>query len=196
MTKMTTTNPSTYTAPAKLFHWLTVVLLTLQYTLGWLMPDADQFSQPSGPTAWHLSFGALMLLLVLVRLLWRTMHPVPQPLAQSRSLQQAAQVTHWLLYFLLLALPLLGWANASSRGWTVLLFGVLPLPPLLALDSPLGHIFGDLHILAAWMLIVVAGLHVAAALYHHLVAKDDTLQRMLPLRWFGRKAGGSSSRTS
>jgi cytochrome b561 len=64
----------------------------------------------------------------------------------------------------------------------VSLFGVLPLPPLSAKGSPFGHAFGDLHKPTVWVLIAVVALHVAGALYHHFILKDDTLRRMLPER--------------
>ncbi len=95
-------------------------------------------------------------------------------------LQHAAQVTHLALYALLLVLPLLGWANASSRGWTVSLFGLLPLPPLLPTGAATGPVLGDLHGLAATLLLVGVGLHVAAVLYHQVLLKDRLLQRMFP----------------
>lgn len=180
---MQTINAPIYTAPAKLFHWLTVLLLVIQYAIGWLMPDVHRDTQPVGLISWHLSIGALIVLLVLMRLLWRWTHPTPpEPQMLSPLLQGIARTTHWLLYLLLVAFPLMGWANASARGWPVSLFGVLPLPPLSAKGSPLGHAFGDLHKATVWVLIAVVALHVAGALYHHFILKDDTLRRMLPGR--------------
>lgn len=97
----------------------------------------------------------------------------------SPLLNWIARTTHWLLYLLLIAFPLMGWANASSRGWPVSLFGVVPLPALSSKGSQLGHTLGDMHQLFAWVLIAMVALHVAAALYHHFIIKDDTLRRML-----------------
>ncbi len=178
----TTSNPK-YSAPAKFFHWLTVLLLVIQYTIGWLMPDIGRDTQPVGLISWHLSIGALIVLLVLIRLMWRSKHhPPPAPQTLSPLLNRIARATHWLLYLLLIAFPLMGWANASSRGWPVSLFGVLPLPALSSKGSQLGHTLGDMHQLFAWVLIAVVALHGAAALYHHFIVKDDTLRRMLPNR--------------
>jgi cytochrome b561 len=92
----------------------------------------------------------------------------------------AASVTHGLLYVLLIALPLMGWANASAHGWTVSLFHVVPLPALAAAGSAFGHTLGDVHKLTAWVLLGLIGLHVAAALFHQFVIRDGTLSRMLP----------------
>lgn len=83
------------------------------------------------------------------------------------------------LYGLLVALPLLGWANASARGWSVRLFGVLPLPALAAKGSALGHSLGDVHQTVAWVLLAIIGLHVLGALYHLIIVRDHTVARML-----------------
>jgi cytochrome b561 len=168
---MQTTPASTYSAPAKLFHWLTVLLLMIQYALGWLMPDR-----------YNLSIGALIVLLLVLRLLWRWTHPGPPEPRTVPPLQWAARATHWLLYALLVAFPLLGWANASSHGWAVSLFGIVPLPPLSPQGSRLGQAFGDAHKLTAWVLIAMVSLHVAGALYRHFIVGDDTLRRMMPAR--------------
>ncbi len=94
------------------------------------------------------------------------------------------RVVHWLLYLLLFALPVLGWINASWRGFPVIMFG-LELPKLVGTRVPGWGWTGDVHgILANYGLLVLVGLHVAAALYHYFVRRDGVLQRMLP----GQKA--------
>jgi cytochrome b561 len=168
---MQTMTAPTYSAPVKLFHWLTVLLLAIQYAMGWLMPDR-----------YNLSIGALIMLLVVLRLLWGWTHPAPPEPQTLWPLQWVARATHWLLYALLVAFPLMGWANASSLGWAVSFFGIVPLPPLTPQGSPLGRALGDVHKWTAWVLIAVIALHVASVLYRHFIVKDDTLRRMMPTR--------------
>jgi cytochrome b561 len=178
---MQTSEPPAFSAPAKLFHWLTVLLLVVQYAIGWLMPDVHKDTQPVGLIGLHLSFGATIVLLVLVRLAWRFSHKPPAGSSVlPRSMRLAARLTHGLLYVLLIALPLMGWANASARGWAVSLFHVVPLPALAAAGSAFGYTLGDVHQLTAWVLLGLIGLHVAAALFHQFVIRDSTLGRMLP----------------
>jgi cytochrome b561 len=91
-----------------------------------------------------------------------------------------SRVTHFLLYAALVVVPLLGWINASSRGWTVRLVGVVPYPALSAPGSAFGNEMGDVHGILAWVLFALVGLHIAAALFHRFVLRDHVLQRMLP----------------
>ncbi|MFM0322642.1 cytochrome b [Caballeronia glebae] len=170
-----------YNAPARLLHWATALLLLIQYVLAWTMPDVHRDTQPVGLIAWHLGLGVAIFLLVLVRLLWRSAHAAPpEPASLPPALRAFARYTHWLLYALLVAVPLMGWANASSRDWPVSLLAFMPMPPLAPTGSLIGHALGDWHRDFAWVLLALAGLHIAAALFHRFVLRDDTLARMLP----------------
>lgn len=83
-----------------------------------------------------------------------------------------------MLYALLVAVPVLGWINASSRAWPLTLFGVVPLPALSPAGSSFGHAMGDVHSVLAWALFALIFLHVAAALLHRFVFRDRVLQRL------------------
>lgn len=175
------TSVQTYSTGSKLLHWLILALLVIQYTLGWTMPDIHKGTVPSGLIAWHLSIGTLILLAVIIRLVWRWMTPIPpSPDSIPRVLQWLSRLTHFALYFILLILPFMGWANASARGWTVTLFGTIALPALVKTGSPFGRALGGIHGTTAIILLVVIGLHVCAAFYHQWVLRDGLLRRM----WF------------
>ncbi|MDB5990783.1 MAG: cytochrome [Herbaspirillum sp.] len=175
---MTTHN---YSGPTKILHWLTVILLVIQYSVGWLMPDVHRNMPTVGLIGWHLSIGTAIILLVLIRLIWHWIKPSPPPLQTvSPLLQKFGRATHSLLYLLLVAFPLMGWVNASAHGLPLTLFGVFPLPSLAPNGSSLVHAFGELHTPFTWVLLAVIALHVSAALYHHVIVKDETLRRMLP----------------
>jgi cytochrome b561 len=90
--------------------------------------------------------------------------------------------THVLMYVLFFAVPLLGWAASSAKGYPIVWFGVLPLPDWVAVDQELGQVLQDLHSLAAWALMALVVLHVGAALKHHLVDRDGLIHRMRPGR--------------
>lgn len=173
------TSQTKYNGFAQLLHWLIVLLLIVQYAVAWTMPDIRRDTLPVGLVAWHLSLGTAILFVMLVRLLWRALHPAP-PRGGPDLLVRLAKLGHVGIYVLLFAVPILGWVNASSRGYAVSLFGAIALPPLSATGSSTGHAAGDIHSFLAWALIVLVGVHVLAALYHQFVLRDGTLNKMMP----------------
>jgi cytochrome b561 len=178
------TNPriaAGYTGTAKLLHWLILALLVAQFIVAWTMPHMRRDTQPDTLINLHFSFGVLVLAVAVVRLAWRATHGEPAPEDGLPPWQlQSARAVHWLLYGLLFVLPILGWINASWRGFPVIMFG-LELPKLIATRAPGWGWTGDVHsLLANYLLLVLVGLHVAAALYHYFVRRDGVLQRMLP----------------
>ncbi len=177
-----TENGVGYTGTAKVLHWLIVALLIVQFVLAWTMPGIRRDTKPDTLINLHLSFGALILAIVVVRLGWRLTHGEPPPEVGIPLWQvQSARFVHWLLNLLLLVVPMLGWMNASFRGFPVVLFGLIELPKLMTTQSQGFAWTGDVHgLLATYVLLPLVGLHVAAALYHWLVRRDGVLQRMLP----------------
>ena len=170
-----------YTRVAQGFHWLVLGLLAVQFAVAWTMPDITPKTPDAGLVAWHLSIGATILLVMLLRLAWRTTHtPPPPPADLPRPLQWLSRITHWLLYAILIVLPFMGWANASSRGYPVRLFGIIPLPALVAKGDPFAHSLGGYHADLALVLLGVIALHVSGALFHLVVKRDGVAQRMLP----------------
>ncbi|MDR5785004.1 cytochrome b [Caballeronia sp. LP003] len=168
-----------YDAVARTLHWLTVLLVAMQFVIGWTMPDVHKDTQPVDLIAWHLGVGATLVAVIAIRVVWRLTHwPTPDELPPLLSV--VSRITHVLLYAALVLVPLLGWINASSRGWTVRLPGVVSYPALSEPGSAFGHAMGDVHGILAWVLFALIGLHVVAALFHRFVLKDHVLQRMLP----------------
>jgi len=168
-----------YGAIAKILHWLVVVMLLGQYSIGWLMPDVHR-GPPGTPMGLHISLGILILVLVVFRFAWRQAHPVAQDTSLSAWQRNLSELIHWLLYALVLATTLSGWLFASARGWAVSLFFVIPLPMLTSQNSILIHRIDGLHQIMEWALFTVITVHVGAALMHQLVYKDRIVQRMWP----------------
>jgi len=174
-------NTDSYSGLAKILHWLVVVLLLAQFAVAWTMPDVHRDTKPVGLIAWHLSIGTAILLVMLVRLGWRSVSTVPPaPDTLAPPLRLLSRLAHWLLYGLLIGLPLLGWINANARGWTVRLFGGLPLPALVPAASSWGRQMGGVHQVVALVLLGVVGLHVLGALYHQFILRGGLLRRLLP----------------
>ncbi|MGH6704576.1 MAG: cytochrome b [Bradyrhizobium sp.] len=169
-----------YGTTAKVFHWLIVALLLVQYPIGWFMPDLHRDTKPGAPMTFHISFGIVILLLIVMRFAWRLMHPVAPESALPRWQRLGSEAVHWLLYALVLATTLTGWLFASFRGWSVSLFFVMPLPMLAGDNAAAGKAIDGLHQAMEWSLLAVIGIHVAAALAHIFVYRDRIMQRMLP----------------
>ena len=188
MAKVQQSTHPAYDAVARTLHWLTVLLIAMQFVIGWTMPDIHKGTQPVGLIAWHLGVGSTLIAVMVIRVVWRLTHwPTPDELPPLLSV--VSRITHFLLYAALVAVPLLGWINASSRGWTVRLLGVVRYPALSELGSAFGREMGDVHGILAWVLFALIGLHVMAALFHRLILKDHVLQRMLPHAGLSRDQG-------
>jgi cytochrome b561 len=180
---MTTPNNQedrTYGPVARTLHWLVFALVTVQVLAGWFMPHIRRGTPQEGLVELHLSLGATVMLLVILRLAWRVMRPTPLTTTMARWERVLAKLTHELLYALLLAIPLLGWAAAGFFGFNVRLFGFIPLPALADNTMQWAHTAGDVHTALTYVLLGLVGLHALAALWHHFVRRDRVLQRMLP----------------
>lgn len=170
-----------YGSVAKLFHWTILALVAAQFAIGWLMPDIRRGMQPETWMNLHLSVGLTILALMSLRALWRMVHGAPPPEASLPRWQRlAAGLVHLLLYVVVFALTLSGWFFASMRGWTITVFGLVPVPRLVAEGSPLGRALGNLHGALGWVLLGVIGAHVVAALAHAFIFRDRVMRRMLP----------------
>lgn len=172
-----------YTAPAKVLHWLMAILIGGLLGLGFYMADLPLSPEKIQLFSWHKWAGVTLFALVWLRLFWRLVHrPPAYPASMTRWQQAAAHSGHFALYALMLAIPLSGWLMSSAKGVQTVWFGVLPLPDLLSRDKALGQQLEDLHGALAVGLLVLVGVHIAAALYHYRILRDDILQRMLPAK--------------
>jgi cytochrome b561 len=172
-----------YGAVAQLFHWLIVALIITQFVLA---TQADRLGL--GPAkiavlARHKSIGITIFGLAVLRLLWRTINPVPPtPSGVPRWQSIAGRISHIALYALILVTPVFGWLMSSARNFSVSWFGLVTLPDLIAPDRSKYELLHDTHETLAYTLAVIAIIHAAAALKHHFIDRDDILRRMLPVR--------------
>ena len=169
-----------YGVTAKIFHWLIFLLLAAQYAVGSIMPHIGRKTLNEGWVNWHLSIGAAILLVIVLRFAWRLLVPVALPTTLPPWEHYLSRFTHLMLYLLVLAMTLLGWAAANARGWDVKLLGIVTLPAIAPNGSRWGHQAGDIHNILVYVLLGFIVLHVAGALYHYFIRRDQTLQRMLP----------------
>lgn len=153
-------------------HWLTALLV-----LGaWLTAEGGH-EITRNPPVLHFAFGLAVLALVLPRLILRLVGQMPEPGTRRDWLEKAARVGHASLYVLLVAIPLSGWYAASRMGVDITVLG-LHLPALTASVSHDAGLVGDLHENGGDLLLILAGLHMAMALWHQFILGDGTLRRM------------------
>jgi cytochrome b561 len=172
-----------YGAAARFFHWTTAALVLAMIPMGIVMIRLGRGTLQNVLFVTHESLGLTVFALTLLRLLWRLGHGAPPP---SRALApfevQASRWNHALLYLLLLAMPVSGYLFVVWGGFPLNWFELAPVPRLVAKDEALGKIAEATHLALQWAVYALLLLHVAAALHHHFVRRNDVLRRMLPRR--------------
>ena len=176
-----------YTAVAIALHWLLALAIVGIFVVGVYMADLPFSPSRLKLFNWHKWAGVSILLLSVLRLVWRATHRPPElPVAVTRAMPawqtRAYHATHHLMYVLFFAVPLIGWAYSSAAGYPIVLFGQIPLPDFVGPDKALAELIKPLHELAAWGLVGLAAMHVAAALKHQWIDRDGLLLRMMPAR--------------
>lgn len=163
------------------FHWLTAVLVLALFATGALREYA--------PRAWHLfwleglhvSVGIAFAVVLIGRLVWRFVGGRRLAAAAKDFTGMLSRLVHWLLYLLLAVQVVLGFSLRWLQGEDFSFFGLFSIPSLLTTNRALAHAIADWHSWAAWALVIIAGGHAAAAIYHRYVLKDAVLKRMLPI---------------
>lgn len=175
--------PKRYSGIAIGLHWIMAVSIIALLALGIYMADLPLSPEKLKLYSWHKWAGVSIFLLAVVRVLWRLGHP-PPPLPDHMAAweRMAAHAGHGLLYLLMLAIPLSGWLMSSAKGFQTVWFGVIPLPDLLDRNKELGDLLLTVHWGLNMLLIATLVGHVAAALKHRFIDKNDVLARMLPGR--------------
>lgn len=167
------------------FHWATAALVLFQIWLGLSFAEMAQGPDRTNLFTWHKTIGALILLLVLARLTYRLANPPPPyPPELPRWERVAGTWNHRLFYLLLIVMPIGGLVAVSglSRGPTIELLGGVTIPKIPGISKELGELAGEVHAAAAWLLIALIALHVAAGLKHQFYDRNRAAGRMPPFR--------------
>ena len=169
-----------HTAAMRAMHWATAALVFAAYCAIWAVGAAATGAQAAWLAMLHRSFGVTTLAVTLVRLVWRLRTETPpQPAGLPLVQRLAATANVAALYGSLLSQPLLGLTGSMLHGDRISVFGVV-LPDLLPVARPLARAIFQVHGWTALLLLAAIGAHVAAALFHHFVRRDEVLSRMLP----------------
>ena len=171
-------------ALAQSLHWMTALIVFGMLVSGFAVAEfISSIATKFEVIQWHKSFGMLILALTALRLIWRKFNMTPRlPDGLKPYEIILAHITHWGLYILLFAMPIVGWLmiSSSTRSIPTVIFGLFTLPRIISKDAEAHEFYEELHEILAFVLIALAVLHIAAAFKHHIVLKDDVLRRMLP----------------
>ena len=182
-----------YNVVAMGLHWLIAALIFANIGLAWWFETLHGLSK-IGPTQIHKSIGITVLVLSVLRLVWRLVNrPPPLPASMPAWERYAAHTVHALLYGIMIGMPLTGWAMSSAsaliRVFPITWFGLFRWPTISALANlppermkSAHDLFFTLHNGGAWLAYGLVTLHVLAALRHQFLKSDDVLWRMLPGR--------------
>lgn len=174
-----------YSGVAIALHWVLGLALIGLFGFGLYMTGLPFSPARLKYFNWHKWIGMSILILSVLRLLWRLTHRPPElPAAVTRAMPRWQQVahagTHHLMYLLFFAVPLLGWIYSSAAGFPIVLFGQLPLPDLIGKSPELAEALKPWHGYAAYALAALVVLHVAAVFKHQFIDRDGLLSRMIP----------------
>jgi len=170
-----------YTSTAKALHWIMAFSIVGLFFFGFYMSNLPLSPEKLKFYSWHKWAGVSVFFFAIIRLFWRTYKRSPDlPKHMQRNARLAAHSGHALLYFLMFSIPLSGWLMSSAKGFQTVVFGVLPIPDFLTKNFELGNILQKIHWSLNMALAAIVLGHVAAALKHHVIDKDDILTRMLP----------------
>jgi cytochrome b561 len=170
-----------YGAIAIILHWVMAFIVIAMLILGLYMTRLPVSLQKLKMYGWHKEFGILVLGLVMIRVGWRLSNITPLLSTYVPAWEEfIARCTHWSFYLLMGALPITGWVISSAAGLPVSFFGWFVLPNLVLPNEELRILFQNIHEWLAYALIALICLHVAAALKHQFINKNDIMRRMLP----------------
>ncbi len=173
--------PARYGRIAQLLHWATAALVLVAFLYGPGGPEARVYALPRDfDRHLHETLGSTVLLLVVLRVIWRLFDRRPEPAPVSRWMGLAAILVQIALYLLLFAVPLSAVLGAWLEGHPLAYLGGLSIRAPFAASHELGATIATIHTWLGNAILWVAGFHALAALYHQFILKDGVLASMLP----------------
>lgn len=176
-----------YGSVTKTFHWLTFLLITVTFPLGMYANDLpidtlELLSRKAWYFSLHKTLGVTVFGVASARIIWALFQPKPVLLKSGHWLEAfAAETVHWMLYLSLVIVPLTGWITHAASEVAAPIWGPVGQSLFFVPKSEsMVHLFGILHSGFTNILLFAVLAHIAGALKHAFIDRDQTLQRMLP----------------
>lgn len=162
-------------------HWSTTVMIFAIIVLGWIMHVQPDSAALFPLWEWHKTLGLFVLVLTAFRLIWRLIAPPPPPLAdQPRWDHRLARCTYALFFATLIWMPATGYVFSTAGGYPPKLFNLIQTPALFGKNPETEALAKWLHLSSQWLIYGLILLHLAGVVYHVVIVRDRTLDRMLP----------------
>lgn len=173
---------TTYGSVAKWLHWLIFFFILGLLIAGFSLDFISDRPTKISVVVLHKAFGLTVLALVVLRIFWALSNIKPKLPTSIPAWQRFGSTSvHYVLYVLMLAMPLSGWMMATAANKAPSYFGLAVIPmPFVPVDKDLAKFANTSHWLLAWLIVGFVSLHILAALKHHFINKDNVLKRMLP----------------
>ncbi|MBU5617541.1 cytochrome b [Psychrobacter sp. TAE2020] len=167
--------PSKWPVSSRIFHWISALLLLVT----WLLMVVYQYTETKLYIGLHKAFGISVLCWMIARVLNRILTKAPAPVPMPKWQMLVSQLNHFVLYALLIAMPIAGLLMSVYGGRPVDIFGLFQIPVFVTPDRSAARFFNDIHTNIIWpMIIAFTVLHIGAALYHQFFMKDKLINRM------------------
>ncbi|VAW42402.1 Cytochrome B561 [hydrothermal vent metagenome] len=164
-----------------LIHWIMAVIVIGLFVLGTYMMSLDYYDPfyHTGPW-WHKGFGLLVAFLLIPRIVWRIINPKVQPIVNHKTYEiKLALIMQYVLYLLIIVCCISGYMISTAEDAGISFFGAFEVPALISKGKSQADLAGQIHYYSTLALIILASLHMLAALKHHFFDKDKTLIRIL-----------------
>ena len=186
---MSTSNNTVYDPISRAFHWLTAIVVTVPFILGpggfgRLMHQGVDPATRSD-IVWHETLGIAVFVITACRLIWVALRPAAPQIAIAGWMHASSKLVHLALWALLFVLPITAFLALGSEDHPLTLLGGLRMDHMqLVANLAIAKLadWGDVHGFLGDAVMALAGLHAAAAIYHHAVLKDKVLATMLPIK--------------
>jgi cytochrome b561 len=162
-------------------HWLLAVAIIGMIAFGWWMNHFPARPDRFFYRSIHADIGYVVLLLLVLRLIWRLVNPPPALPSETPAWRRwFARVNQWALDLVAITVAMLGWAHSGAHtpnyaSW----FGLFQVPQLTSPDKAAAQAYEDRHILFAYVLLALVVIHIVAAVWHHLIRRDAVVSRMI-----------------